>query len=329
MKLHIVLATAFLPIPSDGSDGNFNPGSNIEVDLGQAITGQWDANNSVNASKGIYDPVKWAVVFKYASVNIPAGVTVTFKNNASCAPVVWLVSGNVNISGGINIRGKDGTSDNILRLAPTEPGPGRFRGNAVGLAGYGAGYGPGGGTQTNGTTPNATYATSHGNPQIMPLLGGSGGSPAPFSSGSGGGAAGAILIASASNTTIGGSIDARGGISSGGGIGSGGGIRLIAEQILGNGSLSAVDTNLSTLPGRIRVEVSVLSTSLVTNPSTVAIPPPATPPTSPLIRSANWTVPPSKPSPQYRSEGRPQGTASFPSADPPDREAAISSLAGK
>jgi hypothetical protein len=31
----------------------------------------------------------------HASVNIPAGVTVTFKNHASHAPVVWLVQGGV------------------------------------------------------------------------------------------------------------------------------------------------------------------------------------------------------------------------------------------
>lgn len=288
MKLRNALATCAttllfigralaLPIPSDGSDGNFNPGSNIEVDLSQAIIGAWDTNNSANVGKGRYDATKWAVVFKYASVNIPAGVTVTFKNNAARAPVVWLVSGNVNIAGSINIRGKDGTTDTILRLAPTEPGPGGFRGNAVGPAGFGAGYGPGAGMATNGTSPNATYATSYGNPQITPLIGGSGGGVAPFSSGSGGSAAGAILIASASNITIAGSIDARGGIASSGGTGSGGAIRLIAEQVLGNGNLIAVDSGLNVLPGRIRVETGLLSTSLVLNPSTVAIPPPATP----------------------------------------------------
>ena len=40
-------------------------------------------------------PPKWDLVFKYTSVNVAAGATVTFKNNASRALVVWLVSGNV------------------------------------------------------------------------------------------------------------------------------------------------------------------------------------------------------------------------------------------
>ena len=61
-------------VPSDGSDGAFSPSGNITVNLSQAVTGAWDASNAANAGKGIYDPTKWAVVFKYSSVNIPAGV---------------------------------------------------------------------------------------------------------------------------------------------------------------------------------------------------------------------------------------------------------------
>ena len=132
-------ALALLPIPSDGSDGNFNPGSNIEVDLSQAITGAWDANNAANAGLGRYDASKWAVVFKYASVNIPANVTVTFKNHPTHAPVVWLVSGNVTIAGAVKLDGAGGTSDVILMLAPAEAGPGGFRGGAIGPSGIGYG----------------------------------------------------------------------------------------------------------------------------------------------------------------------------------------------
>ena len=90
MRKHIAILTTALLLagralalnfPSDDSDGNFSPGADIEVDLGQAITGAWDASNSADTGKGRYDASKWAVVFKYASVNIPAGVTVTFKNH--------------------------------------------------------------------------------------------------------------------------------------------------------------------------------------------------------------------------------------------------------
>src|ERR1051325_5230274 len=91
-------ANAARVIPSDGSDEAFTPTDNVVVDLSQAVTGTWDANNHENAGKGIYDPAKWAVVFKYSSVNIPAGKTVTFKNHPSRAPVVWLVTGDVTVA---------------------------------------------------------------------------------------------------------------------------------------------------------------------------------------------------------------------------------------
>ena len=35
--------------------------ASVEVDLSQAVTGAWDANNAANAGKGVYDPSKWAV----------------------------------------------------------------------------------------------------------------------------------------------------------------------------------------------------------------------------------------------------------------------------
>ena len=98
---------AQLTIPSDGSDSAFNPATNIEIDLSQAITGTWSDNNSANAGKGVYDAAKWAIVFKYSSVNIPAGVTVTFKNHPSYAPVVWLAQGGVSIAGSVSVNGKN------------------------------------------------------------------------------------------------------------------------------------------------------------------------------------------------------------------------------
>ena len=95
MKLRIALATCAtallligrtlaLPIPSDGSDGNFNPGSNIEVDLSQAIAGAWDANNSADAGKGRYDATKWAVVFQIRFREHPSGRDSDFQEQ--CDP---------------------------------------------------------------------------------------------------------------------------------------------------------------------------------------------------------------------------------------------------
>ena len=138
-------AFAQLIIPSDGTDGTFSPAANIEVDLSQAVTGTWSDPNGANAGKGIYDATKWAIVFKYASVNIPAGVTVTFKNHPSHAPVIWLVQGGVTIAGTVSVNGKPGVSGPDA-LTLTEPGPGGFRSAASGPAGYGSGLGPGGGS---------------------------------------------------------------------------------------------------------------------------------------------------------------------------------------
>ena len=78
-----------LTIPgADGSDDALNVTVSTNIDLSLAVTGAWDANNAANAGKGIYDASKWAVVFKYSSVNIAPGATVTFSNHPSRAPVV-------------------------------------------------------------------------------------------------------------------------------------------------------------------------------------------------------------------------------------------------
>jgi hypothetical protein len=123
--LGVLHAPAAIVIPeADGSDGALNLTANTVIDLFQAVTGQWDANNAANAGKGIYDSNKWAVVFKYSSVNIAGGATVTFKNHASRAPVVWLVNGNVTINGTVSLDGQAG--QNSVNLP--EPGPGGFRG---------------------------------------------------------------------------------------------------------------------------------------------------------------------------------------------------------
>ncbi len=99
-----VAASGQLTIPSDGSDGAFNPTANTTVDLSQAITGTW---NQPGTGAGVYDPSKWAVVFKYSEVNIPSGVTVSFTNHPSGAPVVWLVQNNVTVAGSVNLNGEN------------------------------------------------------------------------------------------------------------------------------------------------------------------------------------------------------------------------------
>ncbi len=256
---------------ADGSDGVFAPTGDVQIDLSLAPTGAWDGPNA-SPGNGVYDPNKWAVVFRYSSVNIPPGVTVTFKNHPSRAPVVWLVSGDVTIGGVVSVNGVRGHVEGPLGTVvrqTAEPGPGGFRGGlgAAGLNPGSAGHGPGGGTLTvppsNATRSGAggSYGTSgtggasgsagptYGNERALPLVGGSGGvggqSTLHWTAPGAGSGGGALLIAATGTINVGGDITANGGPGGGdgtadeGGGGSGGAIRLIAESITGSGLLQA------------------------------------------------------------------------------------------
>ena len=83
------IAIGAINVPSDGSDGALVITTNAVIDLSQAITGNWDANNSAHAGQGIYDSNKWAVVFKYSGVVVQAGATVTFKNRFIRRVYTW------------------------------------------------------------------------------------------------------------------------------------------------------------------------------------------------------------------------------------------------
>ena len=136
--------------------------------------------------------------------------------------------------------------------------------------GAGAGYGVGG---LNATTVGSAegYGNGYGNPQVLPLMGGSagGGVVNNFAGPSGGGA---ILVVAGGTAIITGLITANGsgtGWSDWGGTYSGAGaIRIVANTILGNGSVSAAV---------VRTEANSVSPQLVISPNTVAVPPGATP----------------------------------------------------
>jgi len=262
---------------SDGSDLSYNPQENETIDLSQAVTAAWDTP-SPNPGKGVYDPEKWAIVFKYTSITIPEDVTVTFTNHPSGAPVVWLATGNVALNGTIVLDGQDGSSGSAYRT----PGPGGFaggRGYSASTLPNSAGFGPGGaprvGSNTVGgggygsaggsSSTSAAGGGAYGNVSILPLIGGSGGAGNHTSSHThnGGAGGGAILIASSSNIEIIGSsaITADGGNGSGSydtysggsggasGAGSGGAIRLLANAIIGSGGLYARGGNRYTWNG--------------------------------------------------------------------------------
>ena len=251
--------------------------ANVQVDLSQAVTGTWSANNTANAGKGIYDPVKWAVVFKYSSVNIPAGVTVTFKNHPSGAPVVWLVQENAAIAGTVNLDGKTGE---FLGVS-TEAGPGGFMGGAglTSVHPIGSGFGPGGGPANPRAVGSSALAArmvrrrgpaafvacpapTYGNSEILPLIGGSGGTGRSDNAASGGGGGGAIQLCAGGTVNVTGTISAVGGSGTNNwpGGGSGGAIRILADTVSGGGNLYAYGGSGSGAggAGRIRLECNSL-----------------------------------------------------------------------
>jgi hypothetical protein len=269
---------------SDGSDGPFvfagtqdkdGDPAIMTFDLANAVTGTWDATPGGDVtgdgiSDGVYDPQQWAVVFKYTTIDVPAGMTVKFTNHPSGAPVVWLASGDVDVHGMVDLNGAAGVAQNTIPVF-AEPGPGGFAGGRNGRTSNNyqssAGMGPGGGQRavsgggggfgtagSNGSLPCVGSLGSgggqYGSTRIIPLIGGSGGSAAWSTGGSCGPAAGgcgagggAILVASSTEIHFspGSQILARGGAGANyyGGGGSGGGIRLVSNLISGTAELRA------------------------------------------------------------------------------------------
>lgn len=185
-------------------------------------------------------------VLNYTTVNIPAGVTVTFQRNAANTPVTLLATGDVTIAGTVSVNGGTGPNSGPV---PGQGGPGGFPGGVGGSPPVG-GSGPGGGGSGGVTNNNATYGVSSAFVSLLPLFGGSGGGGGPigsFGTPTGGGGAGSIVIASSTKITVTGSVTATGGnggaVTGGtsfqGGGGSGGAIRLVAPQVTGTGSLLA------------------------------------------------------------------------------------------
>ena len=211
-------------------------------------------------------------VFNFTTVNIPAGVTITFNRGTNNKPLTILATGDVVIAGTINLDGKPGNSNGTGGLGGPGGGSGGTGGYGFdqshsGMPGEGTGGGGGGigssiitqpgggggggfgtaGAAGGGGVNGGGAGPKFGAVTILPLSGGSGGGGGAAIStsrgGAGGGGGGAILIASSGTITINGTINARGGNgvsgNGGGGAGAGGGIRLIANTITGTGTLNA------------------------------------------------------------------------------------------
>ncbi len=209
----------------------------------------------VSASRFVIDMAeKPEGIWNYTTIDIAAGVVVSFSKNAANTPVVWLATEAVNIDGTVRVDGESAVFNNRI---PGQGGPGGYRGgwgaerqDTSGSYSGEAGHGPGGGIQgvARSSWANAgQYATTYGSPYVDPLIGGSGGGGGGATEsghgGGGGGGGGAILIASSRDITVNGSITAIGGnksqLNGDGGYGSGGAIVLVADRLLGSGSLNA------------------------------------------------------------------------------------------
>jgi hypothetical protein len=246
---------------SNGSDGAFNPATNIVI-------------NMADHPNGIY---------QYTSVTISNGVTVTFIPNANNTPVTWLVQGNCEIDGTVDVSGKDIVYEGSGSIN-TAGGPGggsgggggsnpssgqNSGGGSAGSLGGGGSFGSiGGGGGAYDAFPIGSAGQIYGNSFLIPLIGGSGGGGGnvlpptgwPSSGGTGGG--GAILIAS-SNIIVNGQIRSVGGNNNfvvTGGSGSGGAIRLVTVNLSGtgfinvNGGVSGTGYSTGGL-GRVRIDV--------------------------------------------------------------------------
>lgn len=215
-------------------------------------------------------------VLNYTSVNIPAGVTVSFQRNAANTPVVMLASGTVKIAGTIDLNGGTGTTSTLpVVLGVTNKGgkggPGGFDGGMGGAPEQnrngGSGYGPGAGSgATTACThaPSGSFATSgspynscptgptYGSNAMLPVIGGSGGgggaggaSSTSLAGSGGGGGGGALLLVSSAAVELTGQIRSVGGAgghcnsgAGAGGSGSGGMVRIIAPAFSGAGSIN-------------------------------------------------------------------------------------------
>lgn len=203
---------------STGADGPFSPTTNTTLQLPPNGT------------------------FNFTTVNIPAGITVTFAWNITNTPVTILATGDVTIAGKIDLNGRPGgdarTGTALYSLAGLG-GPGGFDGgtggdgviSTRGASGLGPGGGGGGevgtiplgyGVQTLGlggggggfgsAGTSAAYpdkgggsgGPSYGTPNLLPLVRGSGGggSGARFGYTGAGGGGGGGAILVASSGTI-------------------------------------------------------------------------------------------------------------------------------
>jgi len=232
-------------------------------------------------------------IFHCTTINVGSGGRLQFRRNALNTPVYLLATGDVTITGIIDVSGARGSA-----TAAGSGGPGGFDGGAPGAVGLpgGDGQGPGGGKAGGSTDradgagpasygtvsttgPAAKRGAVYGNPLLFPIVGGSGGGGASGNPGwGGGGGGGAIVIASTTRITVNGTIRAVGGQALNADIqntGSGGAVRLIAPTVTGTGN-AVIDVRgdggiSNKGDGRVRVDaLDRTGIAISFNPATTA-----------------------------------------------------------
>ena len=245
----------------DGSNGAFNP-----------------------TSDGVLSGVK-----NYSSINIPAGVTITFDNaTIKCNGPVLIagtVSGNgTGYAGGIADGNEQGGGNDGSGSGKGGGGYGCRIDHFEAASGGGGGYGSAGtaGIGIHGNPGPGIAGPAYGDAQLTTLCmgsgGGAGGTQArPTRVGGSGGAGGGAIKIIAPNITVSGSLSAcgaNGGASAwaGGGGGSGGSIYLIGNSVSISGSLSVSGGTggSGSMPGgaggvgRIRIDYGSLTGNMPT-----------------------------------------------------------------
>ena len=132
----------------------------------------WAFESGSDDSDGVLSPVistqvaaKADGIYNFSSINIPAGVTISFEKNAANTPITLLVSGDVTVSGTINLNGGDSADVGAAGNGalgddglPGIGGPGGFDGGLGGTVANvlgAAGVGPGGGGEARGNVTGA------------------------------------------------------------------------------------------------------------------------------------------------------------------------------
>lgn len=207
----------------------------------QFTSGSTGADGALNVTENMTIDLPPDGILNYTTITVAVGRILKFNRNVMNTPVYLLATGDVTITGTIDLSGSSRNG-----AAAGVGGPGGFDGGFGQFQGFpsGDGQGPGGG-RSNGDVsaalwggayglPAGNNGSVYGNTLLSPLIGGSGGAAWLNSSAGGGGGGGAILVASSTRITINGTIFANGGTGAGGG--SGGAVRVVAPVVAGNGS---------------------------------------------------------------------------------------------